>query len=339
MGVLVLRPFLAPIAWAAILAYASWPVFGAIEGLVGGRRTLAAAIMTVLMVLLVMVPAALISVALAAEVQSAYGWLRQNLASGPDSLVVTIGGLVRAVPWIGPYLADRLNELLADPAVIERLVLARLGGWAGTIGSLAAGVGRGLFEAILILLTLFVFYRHGRGLIEQLERGARRLGGERMSAMLVPLGETVRAVTYGTLFTALAQGGLVMVAAWAVGLGAPVLIGAATGILAFTPFGPPLVYVPAAIWLAAVEGRYVAAGFLLAWGLVVVSSVDNVIRTWFLSGAARIPFLLGLFGLLGGVAAFGVIGLFVGPVAVALLLTLWREWTDPVADRSRLRVG
>jgi len=140
------------------------------------------------------------------------------------------------------------------------------------------------------------------------------------------LGETVRAVMYGTLSTALTQALLLTLGAWIVGLGSPVLLGAVTGLLALTPIGPPLVYVPAAAWLL-LQGRFVAGLVLLGWGILVVSMVDNVIKSWFLSGAARIPFLLGFFGVLGGLLAFGPIGLFVGPVAIALLLTLWRDWT------------
>jgi predicted PurR-regulated permease PerM len=331
LALLVLRPFLVPITWAAILAYTSWPAFERLARLPGAGRALAAAIMTIGMVLLVVVPAAVISVALVAEVQGAYAWLRENLPAGPAALVAW----VRSVPRVGPLVADRIGGALADPTPIQQWVVSRLGGWVGTVGSLAAGVGRGLFETIIALMTLFVFYCHGADLSVRIRRAVGRLGGPRMAAMLGPLGNTVRAVTYGTLLTALVQGSLIMIGCWAAGLGAPVLLGAMAGILGLTPVGTILVYVPASIWLM-VEGRYLAGALLLAWGLLVVGSVDNLIRSWFLSGAARIPFFLGLLGLLGGVAAFGTLGLFIGPVAVALMLTLWREWTaaEPGLERA-----
>ena len=88
---------------------------------------------------------------------------------------------------------------------------------------------------------------------------------------------------------------------------------------------------PACAWLV-LQGRVVAGVLLLGWGIVTVSTVDNVIRSWFLRGAARMPFLLGFFGVFGGLVAFGPIGLFVGPITIALLLTLWRDWTRPDAE-------
>ena len=337
LAVLVLSPFLVPITWAAILSYTSWPVFERLERLLGGRRILAAAIMTLGIVLGVVAPAAVISVALVSEVQGAYVWLRENIAAGPAAAMAW----VRSVPRVGPLVADRIGGALADPTAVQQWVASRLGGWVGTVGSLAAGIGRGLFETIIVLMTLFVFYCHGADLSVRIRRAVARLGGPRMAAMLGPLGETVRAVTYGTLLTALVQGTLIMIGCWAAGLGAPVLLGAIAGILGLTPVGTVLVYVPASIWLM-LEGRYLAGGMLLAWGLIVVGSVDNVIRSWFLSGAARIPFFLGLLGLLGGLAAFGTLGLFIGPVAVALMLTLWREWTDggpAAAEEAEQRPG
>jgi predicted PurR-regulated permease PerM len=323
LAALVLSPFLVPITWAAILAYTSWPVFERLERLLGGWRIPAAAIMTVAIVLVVVVPAAVISVALVAEVQGAYAWLRENLAAGPGAAIAW----VRSVPKIGPLMADRIGGAIADPTAVQQWVASRLGAWVGTVGSLAVGIGRGLFETIIVLMTLFVFYSHGADLSVRIRRAVGRLGGPRMAAMLGPLGETVRAVTYGTLLTALAQGTLIMIGCWAAGLGAPVLLGAIAGILGLTPIGTVLVWLPSSVWLM-LQGRYLAGGMLVAWGLIVVGSVDNLIRSWFLSGAARIPFFLGLLGLLGGLAAFGTLGLFIGPVAVALVLTLWREWTE-----------
>src|SRR5438132_1306788 len=106
---------------------------------------------------------------------------------------------------------------------------------------------------------------------------------------------------------------------------APVLLGALTALLALTPAGAALVYVSASVWLL-LDGRLTAGGLLLAWGVVAVSMVDNIIRSWFLRGAVRVPFLLGFFGVLGGITAFGAVGIFLGPIAIALLLALWREW-------------
>lgn len=319
---MVLRPFFTPIAWAAILAYASWPLHARIEQLLRGRTGVSALLMTILMVLVVMVPAVLVSAALVVELQSAFEELRAWLPGGPTSLAATL----RDIPWLGHRAADWIEGLAADPAQMQQWVLARTGLVVGFVASTAGDIGRLALDAILALLTLFFLYRHGRELVPQIHGAARRLAGSGVDAVVHTLGETVRAVMYGTLSTALTQAVLLTFGVWIVGLGSPVLLGAITGLLALTPIGPPLVYIPAAAWLL-LQGRVVAGLVLLGWGILVVSMVDNVIKSWFLSGAARIPFLLGFYGVLGGLLAFGPIGLFVGPVAIALLLALWRDWT------------
>lgn len=321
-SLVVLRPFLVPIAWAAILAYATWPLYVRIEAGVRGRTGFSALVMTVLVVLVVVVPTVLVSLALVAELQSAFAGLRVWIAGGPAALVAALHDL----PWIGPRAAAWIEGLVADPSRIEQWVMARTGLVVGVVASTAGDLGRLALDAILTLLTLFFFYLGGAVLVPQLQLAARRLAGERADSVLRTLGETVRAVMYGTLATALTQALLVGLGAWVAGLGSPVLLGAFTGLLALTPAGTPVVYVPASAWLM-LQGRFVAGLLLLGWGIVAVSSVDNVIRSWFLRGAARIPFLLGFYGVLGGLLAFGPIGLFVGPVTIALLLTLWREWT------------
>src|SRR6267143_6081617 len=319
---MVLRPFFTPIAWAAILAYASWPLHARIEQLLRGRTGVSALLMTILMVLVVMVPAVLVSAALVVELQSAFEELRAWLPGGPTSLAATL----RDIPWLGHRAADWIEGLAADPAQMQQWVLARTGLVVGFVASTGGDIGRLALDAILALLTLFFLYRHGRELAPQIHGAARRLAGSGVDTVVHTLGETVRAVMYGTLSTALTRAVLLTFGVWIVGLGSPVLLGAVTGLLALTPIGPPLVYIPAAAWLL-LQGRVVAGLVLLGWGIPVVSMVDNVIKSWFLSGAARIPFLLGFFGVLGGLLAFGPIGLFVGPVAIALLLALWRDWT------------
>jgi predicted PurR-regulated permease PerM len=320
---LVLRPFIVPIAWAAILAYASWPLQVRIDRIMRGRVGLSAAVMTGLMVLVVVVPAVLVTTALVFELQNAYEGLRAWLAGGPDALAASL----RGIPWIGSRAAGLIEGLVANPAQMQEWVIARTGLLAGLIATMAGDLGRLALDAILTLLTLFFLFRHGGELMPQIHTTARRLAGGGVDPLMHTLGETVRAVMYGTLSTALIQALLVALGAWAIGLGSPALLGAVSGFLALTPIGPPLVYVPASLWLI-LQGRIVGGLLFLGWGIFLVSMVDNVIKSWFLSGGARIPFLLGFFGVLGGLVAFGPIGLFVGPVAIALLLTLWRDWTD-----------
>src|SRR5207247_382043 len=233
--------------------------------------------------------------------------------------------VVRELPWLGPRIADQLVGVLADSAALERLILAHAGGWAAAVATAAGNVGRNVLDAVLALLTLFFLYRDGHLLAPQIQAGLRRVGGARFAAMFDPLGRTVRAVIYGTLFTALSPGVLAMVGYLAARLRTPLLPGAGTVLLALTPVGAALVYVSASAWLL-VEGRVLAGVLLLAWGVLVVSLADNLIRSWFLRGATRVPFLLGFFGVIGGVATFGAVGLFLGPIAIALLLALWREW-------------
>jgi predicted PurR-regulated permease PerM len=318
----VLRPFIVPIAWAAILAYASWPLHVRVDRVMGGRVGLSAAVMTGLMVLVVVVPAVLITTALVFELQNAYEGLRAWLAGGPNALTAAL----RGIPWVGQRAAGLIEGLVANPAQMQEWVIARTGLLAGLIATTAGDVGRLALDAILTLLTLFFFFYHGGELVPQIHSTARRVAGGSVDPLIHTLGETVRAVMYGTLSTALTQALLVALGAWAIGLGSPALLGAVAGFLALTPIGPPLVYVPATIWLI-VQGRIGGGLLFLGWGIFVVSMTDNVIKSWFLSGGARIPFLLGFFGVLGGLVAFGPIGLFVGPVAIALLLTLWRNWT------------
>jgi predicted PurR-regulated permease PerM len=317
----VLWPFLVPIGWAAILVIATWPLFCRIERGLGGRTGWASAAMTLLMIVLVVGPALLVSVALAAEIRQAFRDLKA-WAAAPG---VAIPGGLGDLPVIGPALTAWIEHVLADPALLRDWLLARLS--RGNIAVAAGNVGRSLAGAAFALLTLFFLYRRGAEILGQVRRAARRLAGERVHSMLHPLGETVRAVMYGMLFTALAQGSLAMLGYWVAGTGSPVLLGAATMLLALLPFGAPIVYVPTSLWLVA-QGRPLAGLLLLAWGIVVVSTVDNLIRSWIISGATRVPFLLVFFGVIGGLAAFGSLGLFIGPVSIALLLELWREWTD-----------
>jgi predicted PurR-regulated permease PerM len=316
----VLRPFLVPIAWAAILAYATWPVYRRIRGGLGGRARWAALAMTVLVILAVALPVTSLSIGLADDVAGAVRLLR-GWADQPPALPPWAAEL----PLVGATVVGWYDAVRANPGALRQLVIERGALLSQAALVAAGGIGQNLAKLGLTLLTLFFLYRHGEAVLADTRRVIDRLAGERVQRRLEIVGATVRGVCYGVLLTALAQGLLAGLGFWATGVRGAVLLGVLTGILALVPFGPPLVWAPAGLWVLATESVWKGLA-LLGWGLVVVSGVDNVLRPYFIGGATRIPFLLVFFGVLGGLAAFGLLGLFIGPTVLAVLLVLWREW-------------
>src|SRR5881409_4343350 len=192
-ALMVLSPFLVPLAWAAILAFATWRPYERVRRGLGGRAWLAAALMTTLVVLLVVIPAVLLSLALAAEAGRTFADFRLSALTVPAWFSAALGEL----PWFGPRLADLLVHALADPSALERWILANAGGWAAAVATAAGNVGRNALDAVLALFTLFFLYRDGHVLVPQIQAGLRRVGGARFAAMFDPLGRTVRAVKIG----------------------------------------------------------------------------------------------------------------------------------------------
>jgi predicted PurR-regulated permease PerM len=187
------------------------------------------------------------------------------------------------------------------------------------------GVGRNVAKTFFALLTAFFMYRNGEQFAKQVREVMHQLLGARVDDYMIAIGDTTRAVVYGLVLAALAQGILAGTGYWLAGLQAPGLLGAVTALIALVPFGAPLIWLSAAIWLL-ITDRTGAGIFLLVWGAVPVSWVDNLVRPLVISNQTRIPFLLVMFGVLGGIAAFGLVGLFMGPVILAVLMAVWREW-------------
>jgi Ca2+-transporting ATPase len=177
----------------------------------------------------------------------------------------------------------------------------------------------------VILVTVFFCFRDGDEAVRQLHQGLVRFLGKYQHVYLQAAGHTTRAVVYGLVLAALGQGMLAGLGYYVAGVKAPVLLGASTALLAMVPMGATLVWMPVSISLILTGQTWQGLGLLL-WGFLAVSTVDNVIRPLVISGAGRIPFLVVLFGVLGGLTAFGVIGLFLGPVILAVLLSVWQAW-------------
>jgi predicted PurR-regulated permease PerM len=261
--------------------------------------------------------------ALHTEAATAYVLLR----GGFSLKALRLPEFVLGIPWLGEQLQAVLDRLANDREALRAEVLQWVDPWLGKIGTLAGGVTHVVANLMLALLTVFFFYRDGALLVHQCAVVLRRFLGRRSQRYVKAVGDTTKAVVYGIVLTALVQGTLAGLGYWVAGLQAPVLLGAVTALIALVPFGTPFVWGSAAVWLL-LTGETVAGIGLLVWGTLVVSSVDNLIRPLVISTATRVPFLLVMFGVLGGLVAFGPVGLFLGPVVLAVLIGVWQEWLE-----------
>lgn len=327
---IVLSPFMASVAWAAILAYISWPGYIWLHRRLGERRNVAALLMTVLVAVVLIVPALGFVVMLQSEFMNGVHLLADRLARGDLGLP----GWVARLPWVGGELQDWLTRVSADPGGFRQQLQLFLASFRSEVVGVLGGVGRNLIKLGFALLTLFFLYRDGERALAQLRQVLTEMIGERIDGYFDAIGTTTRAVLYGIVLTALAQGVLAGLGYWVAGVKSPLAMAAFTATIALIPFGTPFVWGSLSVWLY-MNGHHAEAIGLFLWGALVVSWVDNLIRPMVISGATRIPFVLVMFGVLGGLAAFGLIGLFIGPLILAVALAVWREWLEDSAALSQ----
>lgn len=327
-GFVVMQPFLAIIAWAAILSYVSWPLHLRVLRWLGGRRTQAALVMTLFLTLVLALSLFWLGLMLRSEGMAAIREADTLLKQG-----LRLPAAILAIPWFGPWLQEQLLALGGDRSAWGEPLVELTKQWGGRAMRMVGDLGLNALRLGGSLLTSFFLFRNGERLLQQLSAILHSLLGQRAQDYLDAVGNTTRAVVYGLLLAALAQGLLAGLGYWAVGVQAPVFWGAATALLALIPFGASAIWASIGVWLL-LKGQMSAGVGLLLWGALAVSWVDNLVRPLVISGVANVPFLLVLFGVLGGLMAFGLIGLFVGPVILAVLLALWREWAEDRAGSA-----
>ena len=319
----ILTPFIAPIVWASILAYASWPLFRRLRRMLHGYRTLAALLMTLLLGGAVIVPVLWILVLVQGELVAAYQAITRYLAQGPQA----VPNFLTRIPWVGDKIRETLQGYATDPSELTQQLSSWLLGWSSQLGRIMGEVGRNVVKLSLTLLTLFFFYRDGETIANQADTVIKGFFGDRLNPYVSTAGKMTRAVVYGLLITAITQGVLAGIGYWLVGVAAPVLLGALTGFLSIVPLvGTAIVWVPVGIYLIS-TGLVWKGVVMLTWGAVLVHPADNVLRPILISNATHVPFLIVMFGALGGLEAFGLVGLLTGPVVLAIAMAIWREWT------------
>ena len=318
----VLSPFFASLAWAGILAYVTWPLNQALCRRLPGRETLAALLMTVAVAATLLLPLVWVMLTVVEDATAAAAFMRQVAQEGLPPLPAGVLG------WPGgEWLAAQYQRIQADPEWV-RAQIAELGLTdLANIRIVAGGLGRNAAKFVLAVFALFFVYRHGDTILTQFRLVATRWLGDTARNHIQAVGVTVRAVVFGIVLTALAQGALSGLGYWVAGVPAPALWGLITALVSLIPFVGPVVWIGLSLGLLA-HGQTQAALGLFLWGALVVSWVDNLIRPLVIAGPTRIPFLLVFFGVLGGLNAFGLIGLFLGPILLAVAVAIWREWVD-----------
>ncbi len=325
---LVLWPFVTALLWAAVLSFSSWPLHRRLLKWLGGRRTLAALILSLAMIVLLLLPFGMVGLTLADNVTELKTATQRFLDKGPPGPPAWL----EKVPLVGQDATENWRSLAADSARLLREAkrfIEPVGAWLLKGG---LKLGAGLLELALSILVTFFLLRNGSLVAESLTNGVGRIAGDRGKHLLAVAGNTVRGVVYGILGTALVQALMAGVGFVIAGVPGAALLALLTFFLSVVPVGPPMVWLPAAFWLFQ-QGSTGWGIFMLVWG-VGVSTVDNFVKPWLISQGSDMPFLLILFGVLGGALAFGFIGVFIGPTLLAVGYRLVKEWSAAARGTS-----
>lgn len=315
------RPFLMPILWAMILAHLMFPLHERFAKRLRGKEALSAALMTLAIMLIVVLPVVILSLVLVDEAIDAQRDLTAWIESGG---IKRLPELIPGLPVVGGAIQDILNRAGVSQANIEEKLVASVLTMKTFIVEEGAVLAVNLLELVLNFLIMFIMLffllKDGHAVVKTLHRIAP-LQPSHKNRIFARVDRTVRAVVKGIVITAVAQGLLAGLAYGVLGVPFAILLTAMTAVIAPFPLGgAALVWLPVALYLFWVGPTWTGVA-MIVWGVAVVSMVDNFLKPILIGQGAQLPLVLLLFSLLGGLMAYGLIGLFIGPVILGLLLT------------------
>lgn len=317
---LVLLPFVSALLWAGVLTISSWPLYCRLVNGLGGRRTLAAVLVALAMICVILLPFVVVVSTLTDSVKDLVAVTHRWAEAGPPAPPEWLA----KVPGVGVQADEYWRRMAADTSKLVEPAKQLVTPVSGVLLNVGLALGRGVLELALSIIITFFLLRGGSTLSGQLDAAVHRLIGERGRHLLTVAVKTVRGVVYGILGTALVQAVMAGIGFAIAGVPGAAMLTLLTFFLSVVPFGPPLIWVPATLWLFNQEGTGWGI-FMLVWGLGV-SSVDNIVKPWLISQGSDMPFLLVFFGCIGGALAFGFIGVFIGPTLLAVGYRLLQEW-------------
>ena len=324
--------FLIPILAATIICVATWPLRRRLTVDHGLGKTGSAAVLVVAIICLLIVP---LSFAMAYAVAELRGWVfwaieANNQGAVPPEWMVQM-------PRVGDWLHEQWLITIGRPGAISDLIHAISG---SSIASLYRGVltaGAMTFHIALnilfTLIALFIFYRDGDKIVAQMDRAGARILPGRWTRLSRVVPATISATVTGMTLIAIGEGVILGTAYWIAGVPSPIVFGVITGFMALIPGGAPLSFTLISAYLIFSGAVFNGIG-LFVWGAVELFIVDKTIRPMLVGGPVKLPFLPTFFGLIGGVKTMGIVGLFVGPVLMALLVSIWREWQREISENG-----
>ncbi len=332
---IVIAPFVPALLLAAIFTLATWPAFTWLNRKLHSRTALSASLMTLFLACCFIFPLIIIGSSLADSFTKVYDALQHILQNNTSDTARMLGGIAYIGHWLEKgwtyFSGDtmRLSSDLQEYAAPTSQKLIHMGGM----------IGRGLLDVTLGVAISYFFFRYGTRVAVRLDNLIKRFTGARGERVLGVTKSTLIGVVYGILGTALLQAALAAFGLWISGVPGVTFLGLMTFFLAFIPMGVPVVWVPAAIWLYT-QGHMAWCLFMIVWGVLVISSVDNFLKPYFIKRFIKrgddMPILLILLGVLGGIMAFGFIGVFIGPTTLAIAYSLIMDWSGSSKSPSHL---
>ena len=327
---IILRPFISALLWAVIITYSTSGLYRRLLNRLGGRRSLAAILSTLLVAAVIVLPLALVSATLTESVARLVADAREILDKG----ITPPPEWLRDVPLVGVPLRDYWQTVAAGEANLAATAKPYVSVAGGWLLSIVASIGGGILELLLSLVIAFFLYRDGAAAASRLYAVSARIGSERATRALDVAGGTIKGVVYGIVGTNLVQGVLSGAGFWVAGVPGAFLLGFLCFFLTMLPLAPTFVWLPSSVWLF-YNGSTGMAIALALWSFIIFNPLENVLRPYLISRGSDLPILLILLGMLGGLAAFGLLGIFVGPTILAVGYGLLIDWIEPAPDQSR----
>ena len=332
-GVYFFSGFVVPVLAALIVGFASWPINSRLVKVCGGRTTLAASGALIFITLVLIAPISAALYYAFTEVSHLLAWL---IAANKDGVGAPMW--ITALPLVGESLGGYWDQYLGQPHALGSMVEMVSGQHIGNIYRLILSATGDVFHILLTLLfmliTLLFVYKDGHRMVAQLDVLGERVLPDRWQRLSRVIPATTSSTVTGMGLIAIGEGVVLGVAYWVAGVPSPVLLGVITAVMAMIPGGAPLSFTLVSLYLVG-SGEALTGLALFAWGSIELFIVDKTLRPRLVGGPVKLPFLPTFFGLVGGVTTMGFVGLFIGPVLMALIVALWREWVLEVQESTQ----